>query len=65
MENFSFVLVPVGFAAVTLVLLLGLWNMMRGDNPNLSQKLMRWRVILQFVAVCAVMAAIYVVQKGQ
>ena len=37
----------------------GLWNMMRGGSPNLSQTLMRWRVILQFIALCLVMAAIY------
>ena len=36
-------------AAVFLVLLAGLWNMMRGTSPNLSQKLMRWRVGLQFL----------------
>jgi hypothetical protein len=41
------------------VLLLGLWNMLRGGSPNLSQTLMRWRVILQFIALCIVMAAIY------
>lgn len=64
MESFSFILAPLALAAVSLVLILGLWNMMRGGNPNLSQKLMRWRVILQFVAVCAVMAAIYLAQRA-
>ena len=38
--------------AVFLVLLAGLWNMLRGTNPNLSQNLMRWRVGLQFLAIC-------------
>jgi hypothetical protein len=52
-------LVPLALAAVALVLLLGLWNMMRGGSPNLSQTLMRWRVVLQFIALCLVMAAIY------
>ena len=41
------------------VLIAGLWNMMRGGSPNLSQTLMRWRVVLQFIALCLVMAAIY------
>ena len=27
-------LVPLALAAVALVLLLGLWNMMRGGNPS-------------------------------
>ncbi len=42
--------------AVVLVLLAGLWVMVRGKSPNLSQKLMRWRVGLQFVAVILLVA---------
>jgi nitrate reductase gamma subunit len=42
--------------AVFIVLLLGLFNMMRGTSPNTSQKLMRWRVGLQFVAILAIIA---------
>jgi hypothetical protein len=41
-------LVPLAVAAVAVVLLLGLWNMMRGGSANRSQTLMRWRVLLQF-----------------
>jgi hypothetical protein len=52
-------IIPVALAAVAMVLIAGMWNMMRGGSPNLSQTLMRWRVILQFVALCLVMAAIY------
>ena len=52
-------LIPVALAAVAVVLLLGLWNMTRGGSANLSQKLMRWRVGLQFVAVVLVMAVLY------
>jgi len=51
--------IPIALAAVGTVLLLGLWNMMRGGSPNTSQLLMRWRVILQFVAICLVMTAIW------
>ena len=51
--------IPIALAAVATVLLLGLWNMMRGGSPNTSQTLMRWRVALQFIALCLVMAAIY------
>jgi nitrate reductase gamma subunit len=42
--------------AVFVVQLLGLWNMMRGTSPSTSQKLMRWRVGLQFVAILAMIA---------
>ncbi|MEM6666405.1 MAG: twin transmembrane helix small protein, partial [Pseudomonadota bacterium] len=44
---------------VGVVLLLGLWNMMRGGSSSRSQSLMRWRVILQFVAIVVIMATIY------
>ncbi len=52
-------LVMLAVAAVFLVLLAGLWNMMRGGSSSTSQKLMRWRVILQFLAVIMIMAAIW------
>jgi hypothetical protein len=52
-------LVPVAIGAVALVLLLGLANMMRGGSPNTSQKLMRLRVALQFVAIVVIMASIW------
>ena len=52
-------LVPLAVGAVFVVLLLGLWNMMRGGSANVSQTLMRWRVILQFIAIVIVMAAIW------
>ena len=54
----TFVL-PVAVAAVALVLLLGLINMMRGGSPIRSQKLMRLRVLLQFVAIIITMLAVW------
>lgn len=51
--------VPVALAAVFIVLLLGLWNMMRGNSANKSQMFMRWRVGLQFVAIILLVAALY------
>jgi hypothetical protein len=41
------------------VLALGLVNMMRGGSPNTSQRLMRLRVLLQFVAIVIVMITIW------
>ncbi len=52
-------LVPIAVGAVVVVLLLGLWNMMRGGSPNTSQKLMRLRVLLQFVAIVIIMFTIW------
>ncbi|MEM7633112.1 MAG: twin transmembrane helix small protein [Pseudomonadota bacterium] len=53
-------LVPVSVFAVAVVLGLGLLNMMRGGDSNTSQKLMRARVLLQFVAVIVIMGVIYI-----
>jgi hypothetical protein len=55
----STILVPVAVAAVAVVLLLGLINMMRGGSPSRSQNLMRWRVLLQFVAIIVTMLAVW------
>jgi hypothetical protein len=33
--------------------------MLRGGSPNVSQKLMRWRVVLQFVAIVVIMLTIW------
>ena len=52
-------LVPIAVAAVAVVLLLGLWNMMRGGSANRSQTLMRWRVLLQFAAIIIMMAGLW------
>lgn len=60
MSNFLYYYgVPLVVGAVAIVLLLGLGNMMRGGSPNTSQKLMRWRVLLQFVAVVVIMITIW------
>ena len=55
----SIFVLPVAVAAVALVLLFGLINMMRGGSPNRSQKLMRLRVLLQFVAIIVTMLAVW------
>ncbi|MGH6664287.1 MAG: twin transmembrane helix small protein [Pseudolabrys sp.] len=60
MSNFmSHYLVPAAIVAVAIVLCLGLINMMRGGSPNRSQKLMRLRVLLQFLAIIVIMATIW------
>jgi hypothetical protein len=33
---------------------------MKGNNSNLSQKLMRWRVGLQFLAIIIIIAYVFV-----
>lgn len=49
----------VATGAVLVVLLMGLVNMFRRGSANTSQKLMRWRVGLQGIAIVVLMAAFY------
>ena len=59
----SSIVLPVMVAAVAIVLLLGLINMMRGGSPSRSQNLMRLRVLLQFVAVVITMVVVWAMGK--
>ncbi len=56
-------LVPLSVGAVAVALLLGLWNMLRGGSANRSQTLMRWRVVLQFLAILIMMAGLWFMSR--
>lgn len=56
METILYHATTIAVVAVLIVLLLGLKSMLKGDSPNLSQKLMRWRVGLQFLAILIIVA---------
>ena len=60
---FGAIILPVAVAAVAIVLLLGLINMMRGGSPSRSQNLMRLRVLLQFVAIVITMIVVWATGK--
>ncbi|HEV7257877.1 MAG TPA: twin transmembrane helix small protein [Bosea sp. (in: a-proteobacteria)] len=55
----SAAIVPVAVGAVAIVLLLGLVNMLRGGSANTSQRLMRLRVILQFIAILVILGVVW------
>lgn len=57
--NLSSAIVPIAVGAVAVVLLLGLVNMLRGGSSNTSQKLMRLRVVLQFVAILVILGVLW------
>ncbi|KRE20727.1 hypoxia induced protein [Bosea sp. Root483D1] len=57
--NVSSAIVPIAIGAVAVVLLLGLVNMLRGGSANTSQKLMRLRVVLQFVAILVILGVLW------
>jgi len=59
----SSIALPIALAAVTIVLLLGLFNMMRGGSPDRSQRLMRMRVLFQFIAIVIAMLAVWALGK--
>ena len=60
-ETVAFIdgLLPFTAASVAVILLFGLLNMMRGGSPNTSQKLMRMRVLVQFVTIIIAMGLLY------
>jgi hypothetical protein len=62
-EFLMYALVPIAIGAVAVVLLLGLSNMARGGSPHRSQKLMRLRVLLQFIAIIVIMLTIWAIGK--
>ncbi|MEM6711880.1 MAG: twin transmembrane helix small protein [Pseudomonadota bacterium] len=47
----------IAVIAVAVVLIMGLGNMMKGGSANRSQQLMRWRVMLQGLAIVVVFIA--------
>ena len=63
MENVLFHTTTIAVLAVLVVLLLGLKSMLKGNSPNLSQKLMRWRVGLQFCAILVIMAYVFLTRS--
>ena len=58
----SHIMVPIAIGAVAVVLLFGLINMMRGGSPHLSQRLMRLRVLMQFIALIVIMLTIWMIR---
>ena len=62
-EFLAYALIPIAIGSVAVVLVLGLANMARGGSPQTSQKLMRLRVLLQFVAIVVIMLTIWAMGK--
>ena len=55
------ILIPVSLAAVVLVLFIGIYALFRGGDfgRSYSNKLMRLRVLLQFIAILILVAAFW------
>jgi hypothetical protein len=55
--------IVVALLAVATVLVLGLWNLMKGGSPSRSQNLMRLRVMLQAVAIVVVLFVLWMLGR--
>lgn len=61
MDKLFDILIPVSLAAVLMALLAGLYALYRGGDfgRSYSNKLMRLRVLLQFIAILVLVAALW------
>lgn len=61
MDKLFDILIPVSLAAVLMALLAGLYALYRGGEfgRSYSNKLMRLRVLMQFIAILVLVAALW------
>jgi len=62
--NLLKILLVAVMVGVVFVILRGLINMVRGGTPERSNEFMRWRVLLQFIAIAIVVIALWLGQWG-
>ncbi|WP_037151902.1 twin transmembrane helix small protein [Rhizobium freirei] len=65
MSTVTYTAAIIVMGLVAIVLVRGLLNMMKGDNPNLSNRLMQLRVLLQAVAVILIMLTLWLTGGGR
>lgn len=65
MGGFTTILAMAFMAATALVLIRGLWNMLKGGSGNTSNKLMQARVALQAIAVALIMLTLWITGGGR
>ncbi len=65
MSTVTYVAAIIVMGLVAIILVRGLLNMMKGDNPNLSNRLMQLRVLLQAVAVILIMLTLWLTGGGR
>ncbi len=52
---YAFLHSPAGVIGLFAALLVGFWLLYRRPAGNTSQRLMRWRIGLQFAAICLIL----------
>jgi hypothetical protein len=65
MSSFTTILTLIVMGLVVLVLIRGLFNMLKGTDANKSNKLMQMRVILQAVAIALIMLTLWITGGGR
>ncbi len=65
MSTVTYILAIIVMGIVALVLIRGLFNMLKGGDPNLSNKLMQLRVLLQTIAVILIMLTLWLTGGGR
>jgi uncharacterized membrane-anchored protein len=65
MSTFTTILTLVVMGLVVLVLIRGLFNMLKGTNANRSNKLMQLRVLLQAIAILLIMLTLWITGGGR
>jgi hypothetical protein len=65
MSSFFTILTLVVMGLVVLVLIRGLFTMLKGSNANRSNKLMQLRVMLQAIAIVLIMLTLWITGGGR
>lgn len=65
MSNVTLVLTVIVMGLVALVLIRGLFNMMKGTDASRSNKLMQLRVFLQAIAIVLIMLTLWLTGGGR
>ena len=65
MSTITYILAIVFMGLVAVVLVRGLFNMTRGNNPSLSNRLMQMRIILQAIALALIMLTLWLTGGGR
>jgi hypothetical protein len=65
MASFTYILAIIFMIAVAFVLVRGLLVMLKGGDGNLSNKLMRMRLFLQFIAIILIVITLWLTGGGR
>lgn len=65
MSGFTTVLALIVMGLVVLVLIRGLFNMLKGGSGNTSNKLMQMRLVLQAIAIALIMLTLWLTGGGR